>query len=165
VGDIGGDQSLDKQFVAYDSSERHRFFSGKESEEKFNLFLKQSRGRVLYVDFWASWCKPCLNEMSASKDLVEKYKGKVGFVYLSLDEDAAAWRAAMKKFDIEKPYLTNHFRIGPQSDAAVLFDVQSIPRYLLIDKNGIFVDQNAKRPSDPKLEQDIERLLAEKFEN
>lgn len=165
VKDIGGDQSLDKQFVAYDSSERQRFFSGKESEEKFTAFLKNSRGRVLYVDFWASWCKPCLKEMPASKALVEKYKGKVGFVYLSIDDDNDAWRAALKKYDLEKPFLTNHFRIGPQSDAAILFDVQSIPRYLLIDKKGNFVDHNAKRPSDPKLEEDLERLMAEKFEN
>lgn len=165
VADIGSDQTLDKQFVAYDSSERQRFFSGKESEEKFSLFLKNSKGRVLYVDFWASWCKPCLKEMPASKALVEKYKGKVGFVYLSLDDDLNAWRAALKKYDIEKPYLTYHFRIGPQSDAAILFDVQSIPRYLLIDKRGNFVDRNAKRPSDPELEEDIQRLMAEKIEN
>jgi thiol-disulfide isomerase/thioredoxin len=165
VANIGGDQTLDKQFVAYDSSERERFFSGKENEEKFNALLKKSKGRVLYVDFWASWCKPCLKEMPASKALVEKYKGKVGFIFLSLDDDIKAWRAAIKKYDLEKPYLTNHFRIGPNSDAAVLFNVESIPRYLLIDKKGNFVDLNAKRPSDPKIEKDLERLMAENFEN
>jgi thiol-disulfide isomerase/thioredoxin len=151
--------------VAYDSSERHRFFSGKESEEKFTLFLKNNRGRVLYIDFWASWCKPCLKEMPASKALIEKYKGKIGFVYLSIDDDNDAWRAALKKYDLEKPFLANHFRIGPQSDAAILFDVNAIPRYLLIDKKGNFVDHNAKRPSDPKLEDDLQRLMAEKIEN
>jgi len=97
--------------------------------------------------------------------LVEKYKGKIGFIYLSLDEDINAWRTAIKKYEIEKPYLTNHFRIGPTSDAAVIFDVESIPRYLLIDKRGNFRDQNAKRPSDPELEKDLEYLLAERIEN
>jgi thiol-disulfide isomerase/thioredoxin len=165
VAHIGKDQSLNKQFVAYDSSERERFFSGKEDEEKFNAFLKNNKGRVLYVDFWASWCAPCIKEMSASKALVEKYKGRVGFVYVSLDEDIDAWRAAIKKYDINKPFIANHFRIGPNSDAMTLFDMQTIPRYVLINKKGNFVDQNAKRPSDPRIENDLEHLLAEPFEN
>lgn len=165
VAHIGKDQSLSKQFVGYDSTEREKFFSGKEDEEKFNLFLKNSKGRVLYVDFWASWCGPCIKEMSASKALVEKYKGRVGFVYVSLDEDIDAWRAAIKKHDLQRPYLTNHFRIGPNSDAVNLFNIESIPRYILINKKGNFVDQNAKRPSDPRIENDLEHLLAEAFEN
>jgi hypothetical protein len=83
---------------------------------------------------------------------------------VSLDEDIGAWRAAIKKYEIDKPYLTNHFRIGPKGDAINLFDMQTIPRYLLINKKGFFVDQNAKRPSDPRIENDIEQLLAEPFE-
>jgi thiol-disulfide isomerase/thioredoxin len=160
VKDLEARQSLSGQFKDFVASERERFFSGKEDEEKFNEFLKVNRFRPIYIDFWASWCGPCIKEFPASQRLIEQYKGRVAFVFLSLDDDIEAWRAAMKKYGLQQPHAY-HFRIGPQSDAATLLTVESIPRYVLVDKRGNFVDIHAKRPGDPELIKDLERLLAE----
>lgn len=165
VEHIAGDKALDKQFLDADSAERIKFFSGKDDEERLNILLKARKGMPIYIDFWASWCGPCVAEMPASKALLEKYKGKVLFVYASIDANVEAWRTAVKKLELENLYMAYHFRIGTQSDAAILLDITSIPRYVLIDRNGNFIDLNAKRPSDPELEKDFERLLAEKIEN
>jgi len=102
--------------------------------------------------------------MPASMELVDKYKGRVAFVYLSLDDDIEAWRKALKKYNIDRPFLTNHFRIGSNSDAVALFDIKEIPRYILIDKKGNFVNLSARRPSNALIIEDLDRLLAEEIE-
>lgn len=165
VADLEKSMPLSHQFKDYLAAEKEKYFSGKEDEEKFNKFLENNRGlRPIYIDFWASWCGPCLREMSSSLELIEKYRGRIAFVYLSLDDDIEAWRKAIKKYDLEKTFLAYHFRIGPNSDAAVLFDVKEIPRYILIDKHGNFVNLNARRPSDPRLHEELDRLLAPESE-
>jgi thiol-disulfide isomerase/thioredoxin len=161
VADLEKSMPLYLQFKDYMVAEKEKYFSGKEDEEKFNRFLESNRGmRPIYIDFWASWCGPCLREMPSSMELVDKYKGRIAFVYLSLDDDIEAWRKALKKYNLEKPFLANHFRIGSNADAAKLFEVNEIPRYILIDKQGNFVNLKARRPSDPLIYEELDRLLA-----
>jgi thiol-disulfide isomerase/thioredoxin len=161
VADLEKSMPLYLQFKDYMVAEKEKYFSGKEDEEKFNRFLESNRGmRPIYIDFWASWCGPCLREMPSSMELVDKYKGRIAFVYLSLDDDIEAWRKALKKYNLEKPFLANHFRIGSNADAAKLFEVNEIPRYILIDKQGNYVNLKARRPSDPLIYEELDRLLA-----
>lgn len=165
VVDLEKAQPLKDQFTGFMTSEKERYFSGKEDEEKFNKFLEVARGyRPVYIDVWASWCGPCIREMPASMELVDKYKARVAFVYLSIDDDSEAWRKALKKYNLDHPYLTNHFRIGSNSDAAALFGIQEIPRYILIDKKGNVVNHNAMRPSNSSITKELDRLLAEEIE-
>ncbi|MBX2946395.1 MAG: carboxypeptidase-like regulatory domain-containing protein [Cyclobacteriaceae bacterium] len=165
VADLEKAQPLKDQFTDYITSEKERYLSGKEDEERFNKFLQAARGyRPVYIDVWASWCGPCIREMPASMELVEKYKARVAFVYLSIDDDSEAWRKALKRYNIDRPFLTNHFRIGSNADAVALFDIKAIPRYILIDKKGNFVNLNAMRPSESSISKELDRLLAEEIE-
>ncbi|MFN3840357.1 MAG: thioredoxin-like domain-containing protein [Cyclobacteriaceae bacterium] len=162
VADLEKQMKLTNQFVEANEAERQRFMSGEEDEERFNQFLKSMRGqRPVYIDFWASWCGPCLKEMPHSMRLVEKYRDKIAFVFLSIDYDPEAWKNAIRKFNLDHPPFTQHFRIGPDSDAAKLLDVNSIPRYVLVNKEGNFVQLKAARPSDTNIFEEIERLLAQ----
>lgn len=161
VSDLGGNNSLVKQFEKFDSLEKKNFSAERMGEKEFERFRELSKDtRILYLDFWASWCAPCIQEMVSEKRLLQKYKDKISFVLLSIDRDEKAWKNAISKYKLALPGF-HHYRIGPDADLLKFFEVGTIPRYLLIKKNGEFYDLNAKRPSDPRLEQDFEILMNE----
>lgn len=123
--------------------------------------LDDFKGKVVYVDFWASWCGPCRAQMPKSKELHDKLSKKqqkdVVFLYISIDDSKEKWEGAIEKMGIEG----NHFwsKGGWGSRVCKLFKINSIPRYMLIDKDGVIVDQNAPRPGSPETFQKIVELL------
>lgn len=112
-----------------------------------------------YVDFWASWCVPCREEMPNSKKLSADYGPKgVRFLYVSLDKNPAAWDRAMKIVGLNKAdsyLLVNDYK----SSVAKRFTITTIPRYLLIDKTGRVVSSNAPRPGTPEIRKLLEATL------
>ncbi|MBI2272140.1 MAG: TlpA family protein disulfide reductase [Bacteroidetes bacterium] len=134
---------------------KFRGISGKE------VSLADFKGKVVYVDFWASWCGPCRQQFPFSKELHEKLSDKqkkeVVFLYISIDDNEDAWKNTVKQLQ-----LTGEHALSPggwNSTAARQFQISSIPRYLLIDKKGNVVNPNASRPSDENTLQDILNLL------
>ena len=109
-----------------------------------------SKGKVTYVDFWASWCSPCRKEMPDSKKLREDYASKgVEFIYISTDENFVDWERANNQIGLDK----NHsFLLTNASDSPLKkqFNIKTIPRYMLINKEGKVIDEDAPRPSDEK---------------
>ncbi len=124
----------------------------------FENILNQYKGKVIYLDFWASWCRPCKSEMPYSLKLQKHFKGKdVVFVYLSSDRDPKAWKNAIAMLRLTgEDYLVN---AAVYNQYNKLFNVRYIPRYVLIDKQGKVVNANALRPSNPESIKDIEKLL------
>jgi thiol-disulfide isomerase/thioredoxin len=124
----------------------------------FDEILAKYEGKVIYLDFWASWCNPCKKEMPFSHKLQETFLGKdVVFLYFSSDKNAAAWISTVESLELTgEHYLAS---IPVKQTYGTRFSVRFIPRYVLIDKKGNVVDANAKRPSDPATAQDIEALL------
>lgn len=124
----------------------------------FDELMAQYKGKVVYLDFWASWCGPCKREMPFSSKLKESFKGKeVVFVYISTDRTAKPWLSAIETLKIGGL----HYRVNKSvyQGLNAQFDVKYIPRYVLYDKEGKVVDANAKRPSNPELISDINALL------
>ena len=72
--------------------------------------LDSLSGRVVFVDFWASWCSPCLREMQYSKELQHQLAGKtVAFLYLSTNTDRGSWMKGLERIDMPG----HHYRIEP----------------------------------------------------
>lgn len=127
--------------------------------------LSSLRGKIVLVDFWASWCGPCRHENPAVVEAYQLYKDKKfkngnGFtVYsVSLDVQENAWKKA-----IEKDGLTweNHVSDlkGWNSSAAATYAVSEIPSNFLINEKGIIINKNLRGED---LVKTINKLIAEK---
>jgi thiol-disulfide isomerase/thioredoxin len=105
--------------------------------------LSKLRGKVVLVDFWASWCGPCRRENPNVVANYKKYKDK-GFEILgvSLDRDINAWRKAIK--DDGLPWFHISDLKGWQSAHAALYSVSSIPQTVLVDKEGKIIVRNIR---------------------
>ncbi|MCP2519892.1 redoxin domain-containing protein [Candidatus Aminicenantes bacterium AC-335-B20] len=102
--------------------------------EKFTL--SSQKGKVILVDFWASWCGPCRREIPNLKKYYEEFKDK-GFdiIGISLDTDRKALEDFIKEKNIQ--WKISFTGKGWDDDTAKLYNVNSIPSFWLVDKKGI----------------------------
>ena len=129
------------------------------TDQTFRKEVLKSKIPVL-VDFWATWCGPCLREMPASEQLKNHFMNKdVEFVYVSVDEDANKWRAFLDEKGWDKKYHLLNDGLGLNSPVTNTYNIKGVPKYVIIDKNGIIRDSNAKRPSEMGVIKDIEGAL------
>jgi peroxiredoxin len=95
--------------------------------------LKKFRGKVVFLNFWATWCGPCKEEMPSMEKLYQQFKeGDFTFLSISVDYER---RETVKKF-IEKQSYTFPVLLDPECKVLDLYDVKRIPTTILIDKNG-----------------------------
>ncbi|MFH0896325.1 MAG: TlpA disulfide reductase family protein [Bacteroidota bacterium] len=117
--------------------------------------LTQFQGKITMIDFWATWCRPCLQEAPYFDSLRTKIgEEKVNFISLSTDRDKKAWLDYMNKHD--KKGIQLHVE---GQDLVALYKLYYIPRFVLIGKDGKIIDAFAPRPSDPKLEKLIRESM------
>jgi thiol-disulfide isomerase/thioredoxin len=110
--------------------------------------LDRHRNRVIYVDIWASWCGPCIAEMPRSVDLKRNVSHlPVDFVYISIDDRINPWKQGILKLPAEVA-KAEHYRLDRKSDLSAFLNTSSIPRYLIIGKDGKIKAFNAARPGD-----------------
>jgi len=130
----------------------------KYANESFQGILDKHKGEVIYLDFWASWCGPCKREMPYSLKMQEHFKGKkVAFIYMSGDRDANAWKKTAESLKITGEHYLLNKKVYLERNQVV--QVKYIPRYMIYDKNGKLITDNAPRPSSPKSTEMIEQLL------
>lgn len=127
-----------------------------QSKKQFQSVINENKGKVIYLEFWASWCAPCIKELKKTKKLQSKYKGEdITFVYLSIDTDKQSWVKSSKKleiFDYNYNLLTQDFHLSKNLKS---LEVTSIPYYIIIDKNGKISEVNAPNPNSKDI---IKRL-------
>lgn len=117
------------------------------------------KGKVVLVDFWASWCQPCLKSMPTIVKLYDRYRDS-GFeiVGISIDESESSWKSAIQRFRMEWPQYIDD---GEQwkGAAAQQYNITRIPQTYLLDKEGKIVGHNL---SGVALIEKIEELLGDK---
>lgn len=125
-----------------------------------NLSLTDLRGKIVLVDFWASWCKPCRASFPHMKELYKKYNSK-GFEVLGITNDTNhnAWKKAIKDDGIPWLNVADEFPTeGPVRTAKVItsYGMDYLPSTVLIDKEGIII---AKLLHGDELDKKLEELF------
>lgn len=134
-------------FVDYEN------FAGGESS------LQDFQGKYVYIDVWATWCKPCLEEIPALERLASEYEEKgIKFVSISIDKrnDYRKWRKMVDDRQLGGTQLIADK--AWESDFVQSYEIMSIPRFILIDREGKIIDAKASRPSSGKLEDQFKGL-------
>ena len=123
--------------------------------------IAQNRGKVIYVDFWASWCGPCRAQMPDAQKLRERYRGKdVAFVYLALNDVQERWLEAVRKEHLNDTSCQNYIITSPKRARFIEeHRIHGIPRFMLFDRQGRLVDNDAPRPMSPNVVSVIDELL------
>lgn len=117
--------------------------------------LSSLRGSLVLVDFWASWCGPCIKEQPSLLKLHNTYPEKLSIYGVSMDTKKALWAAAIAKGKL--PWTNVSDLKYWQSPVVGAYMLQSVPLNFLIDKNGIIL---AKNIHGQALEDKIKSLLA-----
>jgi peroxiredoxin len=98
------------------------------------------KGKLVLVDFWASWCGPCRREMPKLVEAYAKYKDKnFEIVGVSLDEDAASWKKALEQLGMTWPQMSD--LKSWNSAGGKLYAIRSIPHVVLIDSEGTIISR------------------------
>ena len=128
---------------------------------------KEFKDKVLYIDMWGVYCRPCIEEFGYLADIKTRYDGMgVSFVYLASPykrlDDEQKWKAALKKYDLKGHHVLMgmEFYNGLWKEIPDMDSPYLIPHYLLVDKSGEIVLSNAPRPSErEELFEQIDNLL------
>jgi thiol-disulfide isomerase/thioredoxin len=123
-----------------------------ENQKGGKTSLESLKGKYVYIDVWATWCGPCLREVPSLQKVEEQYQGKnIEFVSISIDvmKDHEKWSTLVNTKQLGGIQLL----ADKDWDSKFIkeYEIQGIPRFILIDPNGNIVNSNAPRPSDSSL--------------
>lgn len=125
-------------------------FKFKDMEGK-EVALSDFKGKLVYIDVWATWCGPCIKQIPSLKKLQDEYKDKdIVFMGVSIDaeKDHEKWKQFLKDEDLSGVQL---FAGDRADDISKPYKVGSIPRFILIGKNSKVLSSNAPRPSSEEI--------------
>lgn len=124
-----------------------------------NVRLAEQRGKVVMLNFWASWCGPCRQEMPLLDGMYKRY-GPAGFQFygVNVEEDNTDAKKLLKELGVSFPVL-----FDPESKASKLYKVDAMPTTVVIDKKGQirFVNRGYKSGDENKYRDQIRELIKE----
>jgi thiol-disulfide isomerase/thioredoxin len=124
-----------------------------------NVRLAEQRGKVVMLNFWASWCGPCRKEMPLLDAIYQRYSA-AGFVLygVNVEEDNTDAKKLLKELGVSFPIL-----FDTESKASSLYNVDAMPTTVLIDKKGQvrFVNRGYKAGDENKYRDQVRELIKE----
>lgn len=123
------------------------------------ISLRAHRGKVVYLDFWASWCEPCRESMPVLDELQKRY-GKEGFVIVGVNLDMETeWATRF----LEKRPVSYLLATDPEGQSPQLYGVEKMPSAFFIDRKGKIreIHQGFRKEMVPRIRHVIEALLKE----
>ena len=126
------------------------------NNSKTRKSLEDFKGKLVYIDFWATWCKPCREEIPFFNQLINEYADdEIVFIGISLDRDENAYEnwtlfTQQKKLQGEQFIALDH-----QKETVEKYHIYGIPRYVLLDRDGKIISAFAPKPSDQDLVKSI----------
>jgi len=129
------------------------------NESGSNLRLSEFRGEVVMINFWASWCAPCRQEMPLLDELYTQYQ-PLGFTILgvNVEEDSTKARKLLKDSPVNFPVLFDN-----SSDVSKLYNVVAMPSTVLVDRDGNirYLHQGYKPGYEESYQQQVRELIRE----
>ena len=103
-----------------------------------SVSLSQFKGKVVLLDFWASWCSPCIADLGTLRKIKEQVAAQpVVFLNVSLDANEGAWKQAIAKHEIKGVHVRSE-------QVAQAYNISGIPRYYLVDPQGLIVEDRLR---------------------
>ncbi|MFV0530240.1 MAG: TlpA family protein disulfide reductase [Flavobacteriales bacterium] len=135
-------------------------FDGNGNESTIQEILNQSKGQTTFIDLWASWCSDCIKGMPKVKKLQSQYGNQIAFTFLSMDRDENKWKEAITKYNLKG----NHFwfkglKNWKENTFTQDINLDWIPRYMIIGKDGSIKLFKVIHADDPKLIEAIDTDL------
>lgn len=128
---VGFAQAQQKSFS--EAALNEKFLSENNVEISFSEILQQYKGKTVFIDIWASWCKDCIVGMPKVQKLREE-NPEVVFLFLSLDKEIESWKHGIEKYGVVGE---NYFiPAGWKGDFCSSIDLDWIPRYMVVNPEG-----------------------------
>ena len=128
-----------------------------DGEKILRKLIEPYKGKIILIDVWGTWCSPCRQALSHSKELYERIaQYDIVFLYLANRSDDESWKNVIKEYNVTGENVV-HYNLPDEQQSAVesFLKVNQYPTYRLIDRNGNLLDVNA----DPRNLDALENLL------
>lgn len=125
-----------KQFDAETMSEKLQTPTG--DEVTFDAILNKHKGKTTVIEFWASWCSDCVKAMPKLHEMQAAHP-EVDYVFISVDKTAEKWKSGIEKHNIKGDHYLVADPLGMKGSFGKSVDLDWIPRYMILDKDGNIV--------------------------
>lgn len=150
---------INAEFRAYIDNKILQAMKGSTSSMAYDFMLQDNKGKwvklsdfkgeAVYLNFWASWCKPCMEEIENHNFIDNQYKDyKLKTVMISVDENATSWKKAIMKYNKNIIQLRTG---GMKTEIIEKYNVKNIPKSILINKDGVIIHSDMPSPSNAEI--------------